>query len=175
MTSAPVIRTDRLIMRGPEAGDSGLYQSFFADAEGSGNYGGPLRADQAWRVLAQDIGHWHLKGFGRWILELRGTGDTVGGCGLVHPEGWPSHELTWWLVRSARGAGYATEASRAAIAFAYDTLGWDAVETHMRDHNLPARAIAERLGGQVDRRETFPDGVARDVFRLPRSATEAMS
>ncbi|MBY8976200.1 GNAT family N-acetyltransferase [Rhodobacteraceae bacterium NNCM2] len=168
----PVLHTDRLTMRLPEAGDAGLYQAFFADAEGSGNYGGPLRPDQAWRVLAQDLGHWHLKGFGKWVLVLRETGELLGGCGLNHPEGWPSHELTWWLLGSARGKGFATEASRAAITFAYDTLGWPVVETHMRDHNTPARAIAERLGGVVDRRETFPDGVARDIFRLPRPADE---
>ena len=67
----------------------------------------------------------------------------------------------------ARGTGFATEASQAVIAWAYDTLGWQVVETHMRDDNLPARALAERLGGQKITRETFPDGVARDVFALP--------
>lgn len=172
MTDIPTLRTDRLTMRPPQAVDAALYQAFFADADGSGNYGGPLRPDQAWRVLAQDIGHWHLKGFGKWTLVLRDTGETIGGCGLVHPDGWPSHELTWWLLKPARGHGYATEASRAAIGCAHRTLGWTVVETHMRDANLPARAIAQRLGGQIDRRETFPDGVARDVFRLPCPSDE---
>ena len=37
----------------------------------------------------------------------------------------------------------------------------------MRDENRAARRLAERLGGKVVRRETFPDGVPRDVFRLP--------
>ncbi|MEM8790320.1 MAG: GNAT family N-acetyltransferase [Pseudomonadota bacterium] len=166
MTTIPVIETERLTLRAPQAGDAALYAEFFRDAEGSGNYGGPLRPDQAWRVLAQDLGHWHLKGFGKWIMVERSTGNPVGGCGIVHPEGWPSHELTWWLLRTARGKGYATEASRAALAFARDTLGWLEVETHMRDTNTPARAIAERLGGLIDRRETFPDGVPRDIFRI---------
>ncbi len=53
------------------------------------------------------------------------------------------------------------------IAWAHETLGWDRVETHTRDDNAPARAIVARLGGAVIARETFPDGIERDVFALP--------
>ena len=121
-------------------------------------------------MLEADLDHWHRKGFGMWLLERRENRAIVGGCGIAHPDDWPSHELTWWLMPEQRGKGYASEASRAAIAFGYDTLSWPSVETHMRDENLPARRLAERLGGEVVRRDVFPDGVARDVFRLPRVA-----
>ncbi len=168
----PTLKTERLVMRAPVEADAAVYAAFYADAQGSGNYGGPRRADEAYHVLCRDLGHWHLKGFGKWVVTLR-DGTPVGGCGLVHPQGWPSHELTWWLLREQRGKGYATEASRAAIAFAHDTLGWPAVETHMRDENTGARRLAERLGGRKTRRETFPDGVTRDIFTLPRRAAGA--
>ena len=75
------------------------------------------------------------------------------------------------MLPGARGAGLATEASRAAIAFAYDVLAWDLVETHMDDRNDAARRLALRLGGQVIARETFPDGRTRDVFALPRGGS----
>ena len=164
---APTLNTERLYLRAPDARDFDAYWTFFADAEGSGNYGGPLRPDQAFRVLATDIGHWALRGFGRWMMVRRDTDHAIGGCGLFHPRGWPSAELTWWLLRDQRGAGFATEASRAVISFAYQMLGWPVVETHMRDENIAARKLAERLGGTVTRRDQFPDGVSRDVFALP--------
>ncbi len=163
----PSLETERLILRAPEAGDAAVHAAFYADAQGSGNYGGPLRPDQAWRRMAENVGHWHLRGFGLWMIQPKAGGDAVGGCGLWHPEGWPSHELTWWLMPAARGTGFATEASLAAIAWGYRALGWPDVETHMRDENLPARRLAERLGGVKVRRDIFPDGVARDVYRLP--------
>jgi hypothetical protein len=50
------------------AGDFPVYRDFFADAQASRDYGGPLTADRAWRVLALDIGHWALRGFGRWSV-----------------------------------------------------------------------------------------------------------
>ena len=163
----PVLETERLTLRAPEAGDMALYAAFYAQSSGAGTYGGPRQAHEAFRQLAADLGHWHLKGHGKWILARRDGGEAIGGCGLIHPDGWPSHELTWWLMPAARGKGYATEASCAAIRFGYDTLGWDPVETHMRDGNTAAHGMAKRLGGTVTRRETFPDGVIRDVYALP--------
>ncbi len=71
----------------------------------------------------------------------------------------------------ARRKGYALEASQAAIRFAYDALSWQFVETHIDDDNLAARALVEKLGGETIARETFPDGLARDVFGLPRPAS----
>lgn len=169
----PELATERLILQGPSAQDFPIYRAFYGDADASVFYGGPLSPEAAWRKLAQDIGHWTLRGFGIWSLVERASGDIVGGCGLVHPEGWPRSELTWWIVPAARRRGYALEASRAAIAFGYETLGWPLVETHMKDENVAAQRLAEALGGTVIARETFPDGIARNVYALPRPNARA--
>lgn len=162
------IETERLILRMPEAKDYPVYCRFFADAEASLFYGGPLTAEQAWRVLAADVGHWHLRGYGRWAITLRETGEMVGGCGLWWPEGYPRSELTWWVLPAARRQGYALEASRAAVDYGYRVLGWSLVETHTRDDNTAARGLVEKLGGTVFARELFPDGRERYVYALPR-------
>jgi len=164
----PTIETERLILRAPAAGDFPVYRVFYADADASAFYGGPLTPALAWRKLAFDIGHWGLRGFGMWSVVERASGAMVGGCGLVWPEGWPRHELSWWIVPGARRRGFALEASRAAIGWACATLGWDRVETHMKDENDAARQLAVRLGGVVIAREVFPDGIERDVVALPR-------
>ncbi|MEM1382543.1 MAG: GNAT family N-acetyltransferase [Pseudomonadota bacterium] len=170
--SGPILYTPRLKLRLPKVGDFPLYRGFFSETGGSSaSYGGPLEPHRAFQRLAADLGHWHLKGFGKFVLERHHTAAPIGGCGIVHPEGWPSHELTWWLLPSARGHGFATEASQAVLDWAYGQLGWSAVETHMRDENTAARALTARLGGRVIRREIFPDGIARDVFALPRAET----
>lgn len=164
----PTLTTERLFMRAPSEQDFPAYEAFYADPEMSRFYGGPMRADGAWRRLAMDRGHWSLRGYGMWSIERRSNGQTIGGCGFWWPAGWPRKELTWWLLASAQGAGFATEASRAAIAFGYDELGWDLVETHMTDENQAARRLVVRLGGTVVARERFPDRRERDVFALPR-------
>ncbi len=165
----PVIETDRYRLRAPGEDDFPVYERFYADADASAFYGGPMIAHHAWRRLAMDCGHWMLRGYGIWVVERISDGAMIGGCGFWWPSGWPRRELTWWLVPEGRGKGAATETSRAAIRFGYDTMGWDSVETHMLDENTAARDLVVRLGGAVFARETFPDGRERDVFRFPRA------
>lgn len=164
----PTLETERLILRPPTDADFPVYRAFYADSDASRLYGGPLHADQAWRKLAYDLGHWALRGYGMWSVEERASGAMIGGCGIVWPEGWPRHELTWWIMPAARRRGYALEASRTVIDWAHDVLGWDEVETHMDNANAAARHLAEKLGGAQIARERFPDGLSRAIYRLPR-------
>lgn len=163
----PALETERLLLRSPAIGDFPTYEAFYADPDASQYYGGPLPSHRAWGVLAADLGHWQLRGYGRWAVETRDGGEMVGGCGLWWPMGWPRSELTWWITPSARRKGFATEASRAVIAFAYDVLQWALVETHMDDNNEAARRLVLGLGGTIVTRETFPDGHERNVFAIP--------
>lgn len=163
----PELRTRRLLLRGPARQDFDVYCRFYADPDASFFYGGPLQADSVWRRLACDLGHWALRGFGMWSVVEQATARMVGGCGIVWPEGWPRHELTWWITPEARRRGYAFEASQAALDWAYGRLGWQQVETHMDDDNAAARALASKLGGVVTGRERFPDGFVRSIYALP--------
>ena len=169
----PTLETSRLTLQAPGLDDFASYRAFYdlSDVK-AGSYRGGRTDAEVQSILQNHIDHWPARGFGMWLLRTRETDRFVGGAGLSHPDDWPSHELTWWLMPDARGKGYASEASRAVIEWAYETLGWPIVETHMRDENAPARRLAERLGGRVIRRDTFPDGVARDVFALPRGADQ---
>lgn len=167
----PVLTSRRLILRAPGPGDHDAYARFFADPQASQFYGGPLRRDQAFGVLCRDIGHWVLRGYGKFVITR--DGQTLGGCGIVHPEGWNSHELTWWLLPEARGQGIAQEASRAVLDWARADLGRHEVETHFRDDNIVARRLTEALGGRLLRRETFPDGIERDIYAIPTAEVPA--
>ena len=171
LADTPRLTTERLTLRAPKEGDRALYAAFYASSDLTvGSYRGGRSADEIVAILNRDRAHWQRHGYGMFLLEDRATGSVLGGAGLVHPEGLPGHELTWWLLPHARGKGFALEASLAVVDWAHDGLGWTRVETFMRDENTPARRLATRIvatrGGRQDRRETFPDSVTRDVFVL---------
>lgn len=170
MTAVPTLDAARLRLRRFTVDDQPAFEAFFADAEASRCVGGPLSRDAAWMRLCAEIGHWTAAGYGLWALEERASGAFAGATGFRKLEGWGLTELTWFVLPDFRRGGYALEASRAAIAHAYDAWGWPRVEALARDENAAARGLIAKLGGAFDRRETFPDGLARDVFRLPHPA-----
>lgn len=162
----PTLTTTRLTLVPPDASHEALYRRFYTDADASRAYGGPLTPAAASDRLAHDAEAWSRQGFGVWVLRRTDRRDFVGVCGFWQGPGWP-RELTWWLLPEARGEGLAYEASGAAVAHAYRHLGWDSVETYMNDENGAARALVLKLGGVAIRRQAFPDGLERHVYRIP--------
>lgn len=168
MTAAPVIETERLRLRRFSAEDYPEFEAFFADPAASAESGGPLTPDAAWMRFCAEIGHWSAAGYGVWALEAKADRAFIGGAGFWRMEGWGVVELTSFVLPAFRRQGYGREASRAALAHAYDAWGWKRVETIARADTTAVRGLIAALGGAVVRHERFPDGVERDVFRLPR-------
>lgn len=145
----PTLKTERLVLRGPEARDYEPVAAFFADEARSWGFGGPMNRTGAWRWFAGLIGHWALHGFGFWMVDTH-EGETIGMVGLWAPEGWPEPELGWVMFANAEGSGYAYEAALAARAHAYDELGFTTLCSNIFPGNDRSIALAERLGAHYE-------------------------
>ena len=141
----PVIETERLILRAPAARDLPALYGFY-DSERSSFVGGPMSHELAWRQLGLEIGHWVLRGYGRWTVEEKATGATAGMVGIFNPEGWPEAEIGWDLFEGFEGRGYATEAALATRGFAYGTLGLKTIISLIKPANLASAGVARRMG-----------------------------
>ena len=151
LTNAPTLRSERLILRGPEPGDFEPLAAFFADTERSPGFGGPKDRNEAWRWWASSIGHWHLHGFGYWTIT-DADGAVLGITGLWYPEGWPEIEMGWVAVTESEGKGVMTEAATLARAHVYATLGLPALSSNIKPDNARSIRLAERLGCVLERR-----------------------
>jgi len=105
---------------------------------------------EAWRHLATIVGHWHLRGFGMWGVEEIANGRLVGRVGFHEPDGWPDFELGWTIGREFWGKGYATEAARAALKYAFEEMERDHVISLIDPENVRSIAVAEKLGESVE-------------------------
>ena len=89
------------------------------------------------------------------LLRTPGLPRLIGGIGIADRDG--ESELGYWIVPSLWGRGYATEAGRAVVAAARDSLRIDRlVSGHFTD-NPASGAVLDKLGfaptGRVEQRE----------------------
>ena len=102
---------------------------------------------------------------GGWVqltVEDRETGRLIGDVGLSLAEHHPGViKIGYTIAPEYQGAGYATEAVRALIDYAFDVLEVDIVRAYASAENSPSIRVAEKAGLRLmERFEGVDDGVA---------------
>ena len=164
--SIPSLETARLRLRAPKFSDLDTYANFRA-SDRSRSVGGPFGRESAMSAMCGLIGHWHLRGFGRWMIADKVTDEPLGTTGPFFPEEWPEPEIAWTVFGSAEGKGIAFEAATAARKFAYDTLGWTTAISMVSPENARSLALAERMGAQHEGDFDHPVYGILGIFRHP--------
>jgi RimJ/RimL family protein N-acetyltransferase len=147
----PTLTTDRCILRAFREDDAPALAEIHGDREVA-RYLMPDGAPEpglgaAWDYLAMHMGHWLLKGYGKWALIDRRTGKLIGRVGFFDaPYDWPGLELGWTLSRAVWGKGYATEAARAALKWGFETLPAGEIVSAIHPENTNSIRVAERIG-----------------------------
>jgi RimJ/RimL family protein N-acetyltransferase len=149
--AARELETDRLRFRLFRDSDFPIYERWCARIEIMRYLGGKtFDRIQAWRHLAYQIGHWELLGCGYYAVEEKQSGHLIGRVGYTNHPGWPGFELGWTIIPEYQGRGYATEAARMLLDYAFDALGQARVISLIHPDNAPSRRVAEKLGQRVD-------------------------
>jgi RimJ/RimL family protein N-acetyltransferase len=176
------MRTVRLVMRQWLPSDREPFAALNADPEvmrhfpaGMTRAESDVFADRLAEALDRD-------GCGLWALEVVLSGEFIGFTGIQVPSFaahfMPAVEVGWRLARGAWGCGYATEAARAAVDFAFTRLDLAGLVSFTVPANVRSQAVMRRLGMTHDPADDFdhprlPDGhpLRRHVlYRLARPA-----
>lgn len=153
------LRTERLRLRQWRDGDFEPFAALNADPETMRYFPEPpLRvasdalAESARRHIAEE-------GWGLWAVEVVGAARFIGFVGLARPSFeehfTPAVEVGWRLAREHWGRGYATEAGRAALAYAFEELGLEEIVSFTSELNEPSRRVMGRLGMRHDPADDF--------------------
>jgi RimJ/RimL family protein N-acetyltransferase len=172
-TEAPVIQTDRLILRPFRKDDLDAHAATLGDEEVMRHIGGkPINREDSWRRLMSGVGSWTLIGIGPWAVEHKADGRMVGHCGFFNFErdmtppilGEP--EMGWIFDRSVHGQGLAFEACSAALDWAEREIAAESYPAIIDLENGPSIKLAKRLGF-VRQRDAIYRGAAIALFRRP--------
>ena len=154
--SAIQLETERLWLRPPRREDFENMAAFLADEVATEHLGGAMAPAAAWRSLAALVGSWELQGFSMFSVIEKDSGQWVGRVGPWQPYQWPGPEVGWSIRRASWGQGYAPEAARAAIDWAFQALGWDQVIHTIGPANHNSKAVAAKLGSAFQRMGELP-------------------
>lgn len=179
------LRTDRLLLRQWRPADLAPWAAMNADPEVRRYFPDVLTREQSEASAALFQARIEARGWGWWAVEVAATGEFAGMAGLDPvDEGmrFGGVEAGWRLARSAWGQGYATEAGRAVVGFAFGTLGLAEVLAVTTAVNQRSRAVMRRLGMAHEPAYDFedmavPDGPLRRnvVYRLAAGAADTAS
>jgi RimJ/RimL family protein N-acetyltransferase len=144
------LETPRLALRRSHAADAETIAAYRSDPEVH-RYQGWERTDadgvrqEIEAMVARAPGD--PDGWVQFSVEARDSGRLVGDVGMSPAEGEPGvMKIGYTMDPAFQGRGYATEAVRALVAYAFGTLGADVVRAYASAENLPSIRVAEKAG-----------------------------
>lgn len=168
----PTIETERLRLRAWEDRDLDPYAALCADPEVMRFLGGPHTREQTVAAITMMRDRWTSQGFGLFCVAGREDDVCLGFTGLhvpdFLPEVLPAVEIGWRLARAAWDRGYATEAARAVVDFAFGPVGLDRLVSIARPENVASTNVMRKLGMTLERTTVHPalggDVVVYELF-----------
>jgi RimJ/RimL family protein N-acetyltransferase len=130
-----------------------------------------------------DARHWlHLTRQGRaqgtayaFALELRATGEFIGGIGLTLEPRFDRAEAGYWLGQPYWGRGLATEALAALLHFGFKTLELNKIYATHHTRNLASGSVMQKNGmvkeGEL-RQHVKRDGQYHDLHQYRLTGSE---
>ncbi len=124
---------------------------------------GVLSREQTERLILRLIDLDDNNGFGIWPVVLKSERRVIGICGITYIPGHGSDvEIAWTFNKAYHGNGYATEAARSVMKYAFSDAHVPQLYALIDRANPKSIAVARRLGMDFDR---VIRAYKRDVMR----------
>jgi RimJ/RimL family protein N-acetyltransferase len=145
----PGIETERLFLRvySPEdldarhaiRNDPDIFQYFPP-------YYTPPTREKVAKAIALSIRRWQERGFGEFAVIERASGELIGYCGLMNLDNTEEIEIYYGFPKKFWGKGYATEAARAVLNFAFNEANLAQVVGVTNPKNTASQKVLQKIG-----------------------------
>ena len=143
----PTLRTRRLVLRPWTTADADALHRLWTDPDVRRYLWDNvvIPRERAEATVREAVEAAARERFGQWLVERR-DGRMAGFCGLLRRDPASDPELMYGLAPAFWHLGYATEAARAVLAYAFRTLGVARVTAATDVPNTASARVMERLG-----------------------------
>ena len=158
MGSAPVIETERLILRPPTKLDLNDWASrIFADPDVIRYM--PKRDmkpyERAERALNVYNKLWAQTPVGGWVVFSKSEEQLIGSCEIDSLDETGEFELGYAFCKVSWGKGIATEAARAVVRFGFETAKLERIMAVVVPENIASWRVLEHLGFVYEKKANF--------------------
>ena len=106
---------------------------------------------------------YRINGYGLWLVELRGTGSSIGMCGIINRATLDHPDIGFAFLPEYIGQGYALEAADAVMKFAGNVLALPVILAITLPNNRSSIRLLEKLKMEF-----------LELFHFPNSREELM-
>ncbi|HUA15410.1 MAG TPA: GNAT family N-acetyltransferase [Verrucomicrobiae bacterium] len=148
--------------------DLPLAISLWGDPDVTRLIGGPFSGEEIKSKLDREIecmARYHVQYWPIFVLK----GDEFAGCAGLRPYAPEKgiYELGFHIRRQSWGHGFAKEAGRAVVKYAFDTLRTGALFAGHHPSNAASRRVLEKLGFRFTHEELYaPTGLMHPSYML---------
>jgi [ribosomal protein S5]-alanine N-acetyltransferase len=151
-----ILHTDRLLLKPAQAADT---QRLIAVND-------PAHAARVTKFVETQLSWWQDFYYGLWLIAVPDD-EVIGWCGLRPGDTLNDPEILYGLSATHRKQGYATEAARAVIDYAFSLSNIESVWAATDVNNTPSYKVMERAGMTFEAQRDL-DGVMSLIYRIKR-------
>lgn len=143
-----ILETERLLLRPFTLNDTPAMEAVLGDPVAMEFYPAPLTREGIEGWITKNMARYEKDGLGLNAMVLKDSDEVIGDCGCIVQlvEEREQIEVGYHVRRNLWGNGYATEAARACMDYAFHQLGAQRVISMIRPGNLGSRRVAEKNG-----------------------------
>lgn len=154
-----ILETKRLILRAWQKSDVESMFTINQDPKVMEYYPSLQDKAQTQRFIERINQHQNKHGFSLYVVELKSTGEMIGYVGLLRPDFeahfTPTVEIGWRLASQFWGQGYATEAAKAVLHYAFTQINLTEIVSFTTKDNLKSRRVMQKIGLSHDPKDDF--------------------
>lgn len=146
-----ILETSRLYLRKLNDDDFDALCKIMQDEKTMYAYEGAFSDDEVQQWLERQYMRYDKYGFGLWAVVLKENNEVIGQCGLTM-QPWKDQEVLevgYLFNRNYWHHGYASEAAKACMEYAFEKLHANEVCSIIRDTNIASQNVALRNGMKI--------------------------
>ncbi|MBN2652268.1 MAG: GNAT family N-acetyltransferase [Spirochaetales bacterium] len=143
-----IIETKRLFLRELVKSDKEELAKILTDPESMKYYPAPFSYKKVEDWIKWNIDNYNKYNHGLWAVILKEGNVFLGDCGITmqNIDGEQLPELGYHIKKEYCNKGFATEAAKACMEYAFGTLDFPVLYIYTKHDNKPSFRVAEKIG-----------------------------